>query len=301
MDDIIITGNDPQFIQTLIHYLSTVFEMKDLGPLNYFLGLQIHNTTTGISINQHKYLQDLLVKAQMHESKPCKTPSAVSTKLCKIDGSPLSDPTPYRSIVGALQYLTFTRPDITYAVNHVCQFMHCPTDVHYAAVKRILCYLNGTPSLGLHYSRNSLQLLAFSNADWAGDPYDRRSTSGCLVFLGSDPICWSSKKQHTVARSSTEAEYRAMANTAVELAWLRMLLRDLHVPLFYPPTIYYDNISALSLASNPVFHARTKHIEIDYHFVRERVVRTDLEVHFVSSVDQLADFLTKGLSSSKFL
>jgi hypothetical protein len=130
---------------------------------------------------------------------------------------------------------------------------------------------------------------------------DRRSTTGLLVFLGNNLLTWASKKQPTVSRSSTEAEYRSLAVGAAEVAWIRMLLCDLHIFLPSSPTLWCDNTSAISLASNPVFHARTKHVEVDYHFVRERVVRGDLKVHFIPTVDQLADLLTKALPTPRFL
>jgi hypothetical protein len=153
---------------------------------------------------------------------------------------------------------------------------------------------------GLFYTPGPISLSAFSDADWAGDPNDRRSTSGLLVFLGHNPITWSAKKQLTVSRSSTEAEYRALASASAELCWLRTLVKDLGLYLYDPPILWCDNVSALAIASNPVFHARTKHIEVDFHFIRERVLRKDLQVKFVSTVDQLADIFTKGLLFSSF-
>ncbi|KAM2087580.1 hypothetical protein ACFX1X_032109 [Malus domestica] len=171
---------------------------------------------------------------------------------------------------------------------------------HVIAVKRIIRYLKGTSTYGIHFKPGPIHLQSYSDVDWAGDPNDRRSTSGFVVFLGSNPISWASKKQHTVSRSSTEAEYRALAITAAELAWIRQLLCDMHVPVYSSPMIFCDNVSAIALSSNPVFHAKSKHIEIDYHFVRERVTRGDLQVQHVSSSDQYADILIKGLSAPLF-
>jgi hypothetical protein len=206
----------------------------------------------------------------------------------------------HHSLIGALQYATFTRLDITYAVNQVCQYMHKPTTTHFAAAKRILRYLQGTLSLGIRFRSGSSFLTAFTDFDWAGDPYDRRSTTGITVFLGNNPITWVSKKQHIVSRSSTEAEYRALASGAAELAWLHQVLCDLGVVLPHAPTMWCDNTSAIALASNPFFHSRTKHIEVDYHFVRERVVRGDLSLMFISTDDQLANLFTKPLSTQRF-
>jgi hypothetical protein len=207
----------------------------------------------------------------------------------------------YRSLVGALHYLTFTRPDLSFAVHQVCQYMASPTFVHLMAAKRILRYLKGTLHLGLSFKPGPLTLSAFTDADWAGDPDDRRSTSGLLVYLGPNPITWSAKKQLTVSRSSTESEYRALALASAELCWLRTLLKDLGVFISAAPILWCDNIFALAIASNPVFHARTKHIEVDFHFVRERVLRKDLAVKFVSTLDQLADIFTKSLPTHRFL
>ena len=179
--------------------------------------------------------------------------------------------------------------------------MAFPTSVHLMAAKRILRYLKGTLHLGLSFTPGPLTLSAFTDADWAGDPDDRRSTSGLLVFLSPNPITWSAKKQLTVSKSSTESEYRALALASVELCWLRTLLNDLGVFISTAPTLWCDNVSALAIASNPVFHACTKHIEVDLHFVRERVLRKDLTVKFVSTLDQLADIFTKSLSPNRFL
>jgi hypothetical protein len=236
----------------------------------------------------------------MTSCKPSSTPFTSTSRLTPTQGQPLPDPTPFRSLVSALQYLTFTRPDLSFAVNQVCQFMHNPTDVHLTAAKRILRYLRGTLHCGLLFRPSSLQLQAYADADWAGDPVDRRSTSGYVVFLGSTPITWVSKKQCTVSRSLTEAEYRSLASATAELYWIRMVLRDLGIFLSNTPVLWCDNLSALALASNPVFHARTKHIEVDYHFVREKVVRRDVAVKFISTSDQLADILTKSLPSPGF-
>uniref|UniRef100_A0A2N9IFR0 Integrase catalytic domain-containing protein n=1 Tax=Fagus sylvatica TaxID=28930 RepID=A0A2N9IFR0_FAGSY len=300
VDDIVLTGNTPSFLHQLIVNLSQVFELKDMGTLSYFLGLQIQRSTTGLTVTQTKYATDLLTKHNMVHCSPCKTPCVPNVRLSSTSGQPLTDIHAYRSLVGALHYLTFTRPDISFAVHQVCQFMNAPTDIHLTAAKRILRYLRGTLDHGLHYTSGPISLSAFSDADWAGDPNDRRSTSGMLVFLGSNPITWSAKKQLTVSRSSTEAEYRALASASAELCWLHTLIKDLGIFLSDPPILWCDNVSALAIASNPVFHARTKHIEVDFHFIRERVIRKDLQVKFVSTMDQLADIFTKGLSSPRF-
>ncbi|KAM1098076.1 hypothetical protein ACFX19_015649 [Malus domestica] len=233
-------------------------------------------------------------------SKPCNTPCLPYTRLLKDDGKPFHDPALYRSVVGALQYLTFTRPDIAFSVHQVCQFMHCPMESHFLAVKRILQHLKGTMDYGVQLSKEDLCLTTFSDADCVGDPNDRRSTTGLVVYLGSSPISWSSKKQNTVSKSSTEAEYRALSSTAAEIDWITQLLKFIQIDVSCPMTLFYDNLSAIALAYNLVMHQRTKHIEVDIHFVWERVAKKLLQLQFVSSNEQFANILTKGLSTPLF-
>jgi hypothetical protein len=301
VNDIILTGSSTAAVQDLIHELAQAFELKDLGPLKYFLGLQIDYTISGLLVHQTKYATDLLTKHNMFTCKPCSTPFVPSSTSVLTASSSLSDPLSYRSLVGALQYLTFTRPDLSFAVNSLCQHMHQPTTTHMVAAKRVLRYIRGTLSHGILFQPGPLRLTAFTDSDWAGNPVDHRSTIGFLIFLCNNLLTWASKKQPTVSRSSMEAEYRALAIGAAELAWLRMLLRDLGVYVSHAPVLWCDNTSAISLASNPVFQARTKHVEIDYHFVREKVVRGDLSVKFISTDDQLAELLTKALPSPRFI
>ncbi|BBN67240.1 hypothetical protein Prudu_20S000300 [Prunus dulcis] len=262
-------GSDSSLVTSVIQALSEVFELKDLGKLKYFLGLE-------------------------HPSKP-------HHQVLKDEGTPLPNPTLFRSIVGALQYLTFTRPDIAFAVNTVCQFMHSPTDVHLSLVKRIIRYLQGTLQFGVTFSPGSMVLSGYCDADWAGDPNTRRSTTGYVVFLGSNPISWSSKKQASVSRSSTEAEYRALAHCAADISWIRQVLCDLHMIVPEAPLLHSDNLSALALSANPVFHSRIKHLDVDFHFIRERVQSKDLIVQYVPTDEQVADILTKGLHSPIFI
>lgn len=198
-----------------------------------------------------------------------------------------------------MQYLTWTRPELAFAVNQVCQFMHQPLKSHLGAVKRILRYLKGTLVHGLWFQQGSTHLHAYSDADWAGCPIDRQSTSGYCVFFGSILISWSAKMQPTVACSCTEAEYRGIALPAAELVYISKLFKDIGLYLADPPTLWCDNQSAMALASNPVFHARTKHIEVNYHFIRELVLLGYVRLKFVSSY-KLADIFIKSLSTARF-
>jgi hypothetical protein len=240
VDDIIITGNHNATITALIAMLQLDFAMKDLGALSYFLGIQVLRDSNGIHLRQAKYITDLLNRVHMAESKPYRAPCVAGTKMSKFEGELLTDPTTFRHIVGALQYVTLTRPDIAYSVNQLCQHMHNPTSVHMTAAKRVLRYLKGSIDYGLYYCKSSLLLNAFCDADWAGNPDDKRSTSGYGIFLVSNLISWSAKKQSVVSRSSTEAEYRSMCLTTAEMYWLRMLFKELHLPLLSSPTLWCE-------------------------------------------------------------
>ncbi|RVW43373.1 Retrovirus-related Pol polyprotein from transposon RE1 [Vitis vinifera] len=302
VDDILVTGSDTAAITSLIAQLNSEFSLKDLGEVHYFLGIQVSHTNNGLHLSQTKYIRDLLQKTKMVHCKPARTPLPTGLKLRAGDGDPVEDLHGYRSTVGALQYVTITRPELSFSVNKVCQFMQNPTEEHWKAVKRILRYLQGTLQHGLHLKKSSnLDLIGFCDADWASDLDDRRSTSGHCVFLGPNLISWQSKKQHTVSRSSTEAEYRSLAGLVAEITWLRSLLSELQLPLAKPPLVWCDNLSTVLLSANPVLHARTKHIELDLYFVREKVIRKEVEVRHVPSADQLADVLTKTVSSTQFI
>lgn len=314
VDDLIVTGSNPEFVQRFVDSLAQRFSIKDLGQLSYFLGVEVTPNSQGILLSQRRYILDLLAKTNMLAARPVITPLPTSPSLQSKAGTPLDNPTEYRTVVGSLQYLLLTRPDIALAVNKLSQYMHSPTTEHWIFVKRLLRYLCGTPNDGLQlYRQSPLQVHAFSNqalpdihinaysdADWGGNKDDFSSTSAYVVYLGRNPVSWSSKKQKSVARSSTEAEYRAVANTAAELNWLSYLLKDLGVS-HECPVIYCDNVGTTQLCSNPVFHSRMKHVAIDFHFIRDQVQRGTLRVTHVSSADQLVDALTKPLPRTRFL
>ncbi|KAH9689512.1 retrovirus-related pol polyprotein from transposon RE1 [Citrus sinensis] len=300
VDDIVVTGNNTFLIDQLIHQLSIEFALKDLGQLHFFLGLEIRYFSGGIYVSQTKYTKDLLTKAKMLESTSLSTPMAIKEQANPIDHKPVNA-TEYRRLVGGLQYLTLTRPDIVHAVNKVCQHFQTPTEANLRAVKRILRYLKGSLDYGIRFlQQSSLNITAFCDADWGGCPDTRRSTTGYCVYMGANCISWSSKRQPTVSRSSAEAEYRALASTAAELTWITYLYREIGIPLAQPPQLLSDNLSALHMTINPVFHARSKHIELDYHFIREKVADGALVTRFVPSSLQIADVFTKALSKAMF-
>ncbi|KAL3639631.1 hypothetical protein CASFOL_017538 [Castilleja foliolosa] len=301
VDDIIITGDNGITIQTTIDEISKVFSLKDLGLLNYFLGIEIKPVQQGLFLSQQKYIEGLLDKAGMKGAKGMSSPMLSSPSLSKSKGNPVTDVTFYRSIVGALQYATVTRPEISYSVNKVSQFMQAPLDSHWKAVKRILRYLSGTLDYGLYLAKpKSLDIMGFADADWAADPDDRRSTTGTCLFLGSNLVSWSSKKQPTVSRSSCEAEYRALAHTTCDVIWLQQLLKELKINQPEPAKIWMDNQSAIALANNPMHHPRTRHFEIDLHFIREKLQSKLISIQHVPSLDQAADVLTKPINGQSF-
>jgi hypothetical protein len=215
VDDIIVASSTQETVTTLLQDLKKVFSLKDLGDMHYFIGIEVNKTQDGLVLTQEKYTTDPLKKYDMANCKPVSTPLCSSEKLSLHQGSPLGpkDATQYRSLVGALQYLTLTRPDITFPVNKICQFLHAPTTVHWMAAKRILKYIKSCTSIGLRICRSSSTLVSgYSHVDWAECLDDRRSTRGFAIFLGnnlsiqSNFISWSVKKQATVSRSSTETE-----------------------------------------------------------------------------------------------
>ncbi|GJT24490.1 ribonuclease H-like domain-containing protein [Tanacetum coccineum] len=264
IDDIVLTASSTNLLQRNIPSLHKEFDMTDLGALNYFLGIYVTHDSTGMFLSQNKYALELLDRAHIANCNPNRTPVDMESKLGS-DGDPISDPILYRSLAGGLQYLTFTRPYISYAVQQVCLHMHDPRETHLAALKRVLRYVRGTLDFGLQlYASITGSLVAYTDADCAGCPTTRRFTFGCCVFLGDNLHSWSAKRQHTLSRSSVEAEYRGVANVVAETAWLCNLLRELHTPLLSDTLVYCDNVSVIYMTANPVQHQRTKHIEIVY-------------------------------------
>ncbi|CAL9017645.1 unnamed protein product [Prunus brigantina] len=271
VDDMIVTGDDQAEIQNLQKYLASEFEMKSLE--------------TG-----------------MLDCKPIDTPSEQNHKLGFYPDQVPTDKERYQRLVGKLIYLSHTRPDIAYAVSVVSQFMHSPSEDHMGAVMRILRYLKVTPGKGLMFCKyGHTDVEGYTDADWAGSVTDRRSTSGYFTFVGGNLVTWRSKKQKVVSRSSAEAEYRGMAQGVCELLWLRRLLRDLGFGPQKPMDLYCDNKAAIAIAHNPVQHDRTKHVEVDRHFVKEKLDAEIISFPFISSEYQLADVLTKAVSTTVFL
>jgi hypothetical protein len=301
VDDILITGNDLETIAALKTFLHSQFRLKDLGDLKYFLGIEVSTSKRGIFICQRKYALEIIEDARLLGATPIDTPMEKTLKLS--DSSDLlKDPGKYRRLIGRLIYLTVSRPDITYAVHVLSRFMNQPRKMHWEAALRVVRYLKGAPGQGLFFSSiNDLKLRAYCDSDWAGCPVTRRSTTGYFVFLGPSLISWRSKRQKTVSLSSAEAEYRAMTGTCCELTWLRCLLKDLGLSLREPALLFCDNKAALHIAANPVFHERTRHIEMDCHYIRDKILDGSVATRYVNSAYQFADVLTKPLGKDIFV
>ncbi|XP_071704038.1 uncharacterized mitochondrial protein AtMg00810-like [Rutidosis leptorrhynchoides] len=296
VDDIILVTSSDSLRTQLMTLFGNEFAMKDLGSLSYFLGISVTRDAHGLFLSQEKYAEDILTRAGMSNCKFVKTPVDTNGKMSSNSGPSYSDPTKFRSLAGALQYLTFTRPDISYAVQQICLHMHDPKECHMQALRRIIKYLRGTISHGLQLTKSSLSsLVSYTDADWGGCPDTRRSTSGYCVFLGGNLVSWSAKRQPTVSYSSVEPEYRGVANVVSESCWLRNILLELLCPISKATIVFCDNVSAIFLSGNSVQHQRTKHIEMDIHFVREKVARGQIRILHVPTRFQIAGIFTKGL------
>jgi len=294
VDDIVITGGDTLEITRLKENLSKEFEVKDLGQLRYFLGIEIARSPRGIVLSQRKYVLDLLNDTGMLGCRPASTPIEQNHKLCAQSGEPV-DKEKYQRLVGRLIYLCHTRPDITYAVSVVSRYMHDPRNGHMDAVYRILRYLKSSPGKGLWFKKNNhLNVEGYCDADWASCLDDRRSTSGYCTFVGGNLVSWRSKKQPVVSRSTAEAEYRAMSVCLSEMLWVMNLLSELKLGKG-PMKLWCDNRSTINIANNPVQHDRTKHVEIDRFFIKEKIDNGTLKLSHIASGEQVADCLTKGL------
>lgn len=254
----------------------------------------------GIFVCQKKYATDLLKKFNVTGGKVSTTPMNINEKLQHEDGSDKTNSSVFRSLVGGLNYLTHSRPDISFPVSVVSRFLHSPTKLHLGAAKRILHYVAGTKNYGIWYSRVSkFRLVGFSDSDWAGCVDDRKSTSGNVFSFGSGAVTWSSKKQDTVALSSSEAEYIAANAAARQALWLRKVLVDLCVEQEDATEVFCDNRSTIAMAKNPAFHARTKHIDVQYHFIRKLITDGKIKLSFCGTNEQTADIFTKSLPQAK--
>lgn len=301
VDDLIVCGNDGEAITKFKGYLGECFHMKDLGRLKYFLGIEIGRNKEGFVLSQRKYALDIVKETDQVDSKPVATPMEQNHHLATDDSPFTAEPARYRRLVGRLIYLTNTRPDISYSVHILSQFMQKPREGHMEAALRVVRFLKGTVGQGiLLKSETDLQVSIYCDADWAACPLTRRSLTAYVAMIGGSPVSWKTKKQKVMSHSSAEAEYRAMSIATREVQWLRQLLRDLGFTQKTPSRLYCDSKSAIYIATNPVFHERTKHVEIDCHRVRDALKSGVITAAHIGTKEQLADVLTKALGKVQF-
>ncbi|XP_015970022.1 uncharacterized mitochondrial protein AtMg00810-like [Arachis duranensis] len=279
-----MVGNDIDKINDLKRLVDEKFNIKDLGKLKFFLGMEISRSQSRISLYRRKYTLDLLQDFGMLSLKPTSTPMSYNTSLSKDTEQKLEDITKYRQLVGRIIYLTNMRPDISFVVGKLSQYLDFPTDAHFKATLHVLKYVKNAFVAGLFFKSSSdLSLLGFTDSNWVTCADTRCSISGQCFFLGTSLILWKSKKQTTVARSSSEAEYRAMALRTVEGQWLFYLLKYLKIDYSMSFNLYCDNKLAMHLAANPAFYECRKHIEVDCHITRKKAQVGVLKLLPVSS------------------
>ena len=306
VDDNVIVGH-----RKLIHWgkkqLSSRFPMKDLGPVHSILGIQVnYDRFAGVcTLQQTGFILEILSCYGMNECNSCATPMEEGLQLPKLARThPDHQKLPYREAVGKLLWVALgTRPDIAFAVNYLSRFVAAYSDLHWKALMRVLRYLRGTASYGIQYSRhvtNPLALRAYGDADWGGDKIDRRSITGYLFMLAGGPISWRTRKQNTVALSSTEAEYLSATDSSKQAVYHRNFLQEIGIEQTGPTVIHADNQGAIALSENPCKHERTKHFDIRHHFIREKVQAGEVLLRYCPTNEMVADLLTKALPRIKF-
>ncbi|KAI3690760.1 hypothetical protein L2E82_48967 [Cichorium intybus] len=301
VDDLVFTGSSHEMIEDFKQSMKNEFDMTDMGLLHYFLGIEVKQEKERIAICQKRYALDLLNKFNMIEASPVSTPMEYGLKLAKHSNEENVDPTIYRSLVGSLMYLTATRPDLIFSISMISRFIEAPKTSHWEAGKRILKYVKGTQDHGIIYFKNDdFKLKGYSDSDFGGNHDDSKSTAGYVFNMGSGAISWQSKKQSVVALSSAEAEYMSLSTAGCQAFWLRAVLEELRECQSGPTTIFCDNKSAIALSKNPVFHDKSKHIRIKFHFIRELVSNGEVEIEFCGTKEQVADFFTKALQVGNF-
>ncbi|KAA0041382.1 Retrovirus-related Pol polyprotein from transposon TNT 1-94 [Cucumis melo var. makuwa] len=301
VDDLLVTGNNADHIQNFKWEMMKMFEMTDLGLMSYFLGIEIKQGQGEVFICQKKYAKEILKKFKMDECKAVSTPMNQKEKLCKEDDADKVDEGYFRSLIGCLMYLTATRPDILNAVSILSRFMHCASELHLKAAKRVIRYVKGTSDFGVKFTRGKeFKLIGFSDSDWGSSIDDMRSTLGYCFTLSSGVFSWSSKKQEIVAQSTAEAEFIAATATANQALWLRKILLDLDLKQKKSTEILVDNKAAIAISHNPVFYKKTKHFNIKLFFLREVQKSGEVILVYCKTEDQVADILTKPLPTCKF-
>lgn len=307
VDDFLIFYNNGKWKNELKQQLTSQFRMKDLGEVSNILGIRVERNGKTIKLDQQRYIEDILKRFNMSDCNPVKTPADPSQKLTA-EMSPTTpeeiaemNAIPYREAVGSILYLSqCTRPDISFAVGNVSQFNQNPGKAHWNAVKRIFRYLKGTINYKLNYSQdNSSELCAYCDSDWGSNVSDRKSFTGYVYMFQGGPISWSCKKQRTVALSTAEAEYMALSSACQETLWLTQLRSEITGGKRRATIIHCDNKSAIDLSNNAIYSARTKHIDIRHHFIRDLIKDEIVALKSIETGRMIADNLTKAVSIEK--
>ena len=294
VDDLVVTGSNTEEINLFKKQMMAEFEMTDLGLLSYYLGIEVDQKEDFITVKQSGYARKVLEQFGMSECNSTKFPMEPGCKLNADKGGQQVDATEYRKMIGCLRYLLHSRPDLAYSVGVASRFMERPTVMHAKAVKQILRYLRGTINLGLVYVQGGCadKLVGYSDSDHGADAVERRSTGGMAFYLNENLVTWCSQKQKTVSLSSCESEFMAATAAAKQALWLRNLISEITREKPKTVTLFVDNNSAIALMKNPVFHGRSKHIDLKYHFIRECIERGQIVVRRVGTEEQKADVLT---------
>jgi hypothetical protein len=302
VDDLVITGSSLAAVEEFKEEMKRAFLMSDLGLLSFYLGIEVRQDAGGITLRQTHYAKKILEMAGMADCKAAATPMEERLRLSRDSTTEEVDATLYRRIVGSLRYLIHIRPDLTYAVGYVSRFLERPIEEHFQAVKKILRYIVGTLQYGLCYGRRmgTTRLVGYCDSDLADDIDTRKSTTGALFFLSKSLVSWQSLKQRVVALSSCEAEYIVATTVATQAIWMARLLGELLEREPEVVELKVDSKFALVLAINPVFHERSKHINLRYHFIQNCLTEGTVSATYINTVDQLTDILTKALVRVKF-
>lgn len=301
VDDLIYGGDDKDMISEFKRSMMNEFDMSDLGKMRLFLGVEVSQISKGIFINQRKYVLEVLKKFGMEHCNPVQNPIVPGCKLFRDENGREVDGTYYRQLVGSMMYITTTRPDIVFVVRLLSRYMSRPTELHLLVAKRVLRYLQGTSDFGLFYKKDgNNELTGYTDSDYAGDIEDRKSTSGYAFILSSAAVAWSSQKQPIVTLSTTEAEFVAAAACSTQAIWMKRILAALGYQGDESTIIFCDNISTIQLARNPVFHAKSKHIEVRFHFLRDLENDEIVQLVHCGTHDQIADVLTKPIKLESF-
>jgi hypothetical protein len=305
VDDMAIFGKTEAIINQIKNSISSKFDIKDLGEVKNFLGVQFEYNSNGkIFMHQSKYIKQILTEFDFLECRNVSVPIDPGTVLCKNQDVNydclrfVNDEVPYRRIIGILNFIADrTRPDLMFAVRKLSQYCEKPGMLHWVTIKHILRYLSGSRDKGILLSPKGANVVGYSDADWAGDTDDRRSFSGHVVYFGDAPISWRSGKQNCVALSSAESEYISLNEAVRETIWLSDIINELNVfdHDICTPMVYCDNRSAVSLAINRIEKRSSKHIDIKYHYIRDKCEERKVTLHYISSGDNVADIFTKSL------